>query len=302
MVIKANPVLGLAFFNCLRRKIFMAKYTIADFKQSKLTGKKITMLTAYDYPTAKILDEAGIDTILVGDSLGMVVWGCDDTLSVTVDDMVYHTKMVSRAVQNALVIGDMPFLSYHLGKYESVKNAGRLISEGGCSAIKLEGGEAVIEDIKAIINAGIPVMGHLGYTPQSVNLFGGHKAQGQSIDTAERIVKDALLLQEAGVFGIVLECIPFKLAKLITQLLYIPTISIGAGPSCDGQVLVTPDILGMFKDVNKKHSKKYADLNNIINEAVKSYISDINEGVFPTEKNSFIMDDEIIDKLRSNYK
>lgn len=280
----------------------MGKFTVTDFKQSKVSGKKITMLTAYDYPTAKILDDAGVETILVGDSLGMVVWGCEDTLKVTVDDMVYHTKIVSRAVQNALVIGDMPFLSYHLGKYESVRNAGRLISEGGCSAIKLEGGKAVIEDIKAIINAGIPVMGHLGYTPQSVNLFGGHKAQGKSIETAERILKDAMLLQEAGVFGIVLECIPFKLAKLITEALDIPTISIGAGPYCDGQVLVTTDILGMSKDINKKHSKRYADLNTIIDEAVKSYIKDVKEGSFPTEKNSFIMEDEIIETLRGNFK
>jgi 3-methyl-2-oxobutanoate hydroxymethyltransferase len=285
-----------------RRELNMGKFTVADFKESKVSGKKITMLTAYDYPTAKIIDDAGVETILVGDSLGMVIWGCEDTLKVTVDDMVYHTKIVSRAVQNALVIGDMPFLSYHLGKYESVRNAGRLISEGGCSAIKLEGGAAVIEDIKAIINAGIPVMGHLGYTPQSVNLFGGHKAQGKSIEVAERILKDAILLQEAGVFGIVLECIPFKLAKLITEVLDIPTISIGAGPYCDGQVLVTPDILGMFKDVNKKHSKKYADLNKIIDEAVKAYIIDVKEGSFPTEKNSFIMEDEIIETLRGNFK
>lgn len=280
----------------------MAKFSVADFKQAKVSGEKITMLTAYDYPTAKILDNAGIDTILIGDSLGMVVWGCEDTLKVTVDDMVYHTKMVSRAVENALIIADMPFLSYHLGKYESVKNAGRLVSEGGCNAIKLEGGEAVIDDIKAIISAGIPVMGHLGYTPQSVNLFGGHKAQGKSVDTAQRILKDAILLQEAGVFGIVLECIPFKLAKIITEILEIPTISIGAGPYCDGQVLVTQDILGIFKDVNKKHSKRYADLNTIIDEAVKAYISDVKESVFPTEKNSFIIGDEVIEEIRSNLK
>lgn len=279
----------------------MGKFTVADFKNAKNLGKKITMLTAYDYPTAKILDQAGVNTILVGDSLGMVVWGCEDTLKVTVEDVVYHTKMVRRAVENAMIIGDMPFLSYHLGKYESVKNAGRLISEGGCNAIKLEGGEAVLEDIKAIIAAGIPVMGHLGYTPQSVNLFGGHKAQGKSIETAERILKDALLLEEAGVFGIVLECIPYKLAKLITSRLSIPTISIGAGPYCDGQVLVTPDILGMFKDAGKKHSKKYADLHPLIENAVKEYVKEVEDGIFPTEKNSFIIEDSVIEELDRRF-
>ena len=273
------------------------KFTVADFKEYKELGKKITMLTAYDYPTAKIIDEAGIDSILVGDSLGMVVLGYEDTTRVTMEDMLHHIKAVVRGTKRALVVGDMPFLSYHTGKYESVKNAGRLLNEGGCKAVKLEGGEEVLEDVKAIISAGIPVMGHLGYTPQSVNLFGGHKAQGKTMDTAQKILKDALLLQKAGVFSIVLECVPYKLAALVSRRLDIPTISIGSGPGCDGQILVTPDIMGMFRDFTPKHTKKYVDMGNSLEEAAKCYISEVTSGVFPTEKNSFIVDDEIINQL-----
>ncbi|HHY24273.1 MAG TPA: 3-methyl-2-oxobutanoate hydroxymethyltransferase [Clostridiaceae bacterium] len=277
-----------------------SKFTVADFKKAKLNGRKITMLTAYDYPTAKILDEAGIDAILVGDSLGMVVLGYEDTTKVTMDDMVHHIKAVSRGAKRPMIIGDMPFLSYHLGTHESVKNAGRLISEGGCSAVKLEGGEGVVNDIKAIINAGIPVMGHLGYTPQSVNLFGGHKAQGKTIETAEKILEDALVLQEAGVFSIVLECVPYKLGAFVSKKLEIPTIGIGSGAGCDGQVLVTPDIIGLFRDFSPKHSKKYIDFGSHLEEAVKEYIEEVNEGTFPTEANSFIIDESIIKQLTYN--
>ncbi len=277
------------------------KFTTSDFLKSKESGRKISMLTAYDYPTAKILDESGIDSILVGDSLGMVVLGYEDTTRVTMEDMIHHTKAVVRGARRALVVSDMPFVSYHTGKYESVRNAGRLLNEGGCKAVKLEGGEEIIDDVKAIIRAGIPVMGHLGYTPQSVNLFGGHKAQGKTIDTARRILKDALLLEEAGVFAIVLECVPYKLASFISEKISVPTIGIGSGSGCNGQILVTPDIIGMFRDFSPKHSKKYYDAGMAVEEAAKSYIKEINEGIFPTEKNSFIVEDSIIEKLRGEF-
>jgi 3-methyl-2-oxobutanoate hydroxymethyltransferase len=278
------------------------RITTYDFRQAKKEKRKISMLTAYDYPTAKIIDESGIDSILVGDSLGNVVLGYEDTTRVTMEDMLHHIKAVVRGTKRAMVIGDMPFLSYHTGKYESVKNAGRLINEGGCKAVKLEGGEEVQEDVKAIVKAGIPVMGHLGYTPQSVNIFGGHKAQGKDIDTARKILKDAITLQEAGAFSIVLECVPYKLAELVSSKLGIPTIGIGSGAGCDGQVLVTPDILGMFRDFIPRHSKKYADMGKVLSDAAKDYIKEISEGIFPTEKNSFLVEDEIIEILRGEFK
>jgi 3-methyl-2-oxobutanoate hydroxymethyltransferase len=277
------------------------KYTVLDFKEAKENGNKISMLTAYDYPTAKILDEAGVDALLVGDSLGMVVLGYEDTTKVTMEDMLHHTKAVARGTKRAMVVADLPFLSYRLGKYESVRNAGRLISEGGCSAVKLEGGEEIIEDVNAIISAGIPVMGHLGYTPQSINVFGGHKAQGKTIDTARKIIKDAMLLQEAGVFAIVLECVPYKLAAFISERVDIPTIGIGSGSGCNGQVLVTPDVLGLFRNFTPKHAKKYLDVGSELDKAAKTYISEIQEGIFPTQKNSFIVDDAILDEIRSEY-
>ncbi len=273
------------------------KITVSNFRESKRTGRKITMLTAYDYPTAKIIDQSGVDAILVGDSLGMVVLGYEDTTRVTMEDMVHHTKAVVRGAKRAMVVADMPFLSYHMGIYESVRNAGKLVNEAGCKAIKLEGGEEVVEDIKAIIRAGIPVMGHLGYTPQSINIFGGHKAQGKTFETAKKIYKDALLLQEAGVFAIVLECVPYKLAKFITEKLEIPTIGIGSGAMCDGQVLVIHDIIGMFRDFVPRHTKRYADAGEVLENSVKSYIKDVTEGVFPTEKNSFTVEDEVIEAL-----
>jgi len=276
------------------------RFTSVDFKQAKRSGKKITMLTAYDYPTARIIDEAGIDSILVGDSLGMVVLGYEDTTKVTMEDMIHHIKAVARGTRRAFVIGDMPFLSYSMGKYESVRNAGRLVSEGGCKAVKLEGGEDVLPDVKAIISAGIPVMGHLGYTPQSINIFGGHKAQGKTLETAKKIFKDALLLQEAGAFSIVLECVPYKLAGFISRKLDIPVIGIGSGVDCDGQVLVTPDIIGIIREFAPKHSKRYVDMGSAVDDAVRRYIDEVKAGVFPTEKNSFNVEDEIIKQLSSN--
>lgn len=273
------------------------KFTVANFQESKKNSRKISMLTAYDYPIAKILDEAGVDSILVGDSLGMVVLGYEDTTRVTMDDMVHHTKAVVRGTKRAMVVADMPFLSYHTGTSNSVKNAGRLVSEGGCKAIKLEGGEDIIEDVRAIISAGIPVVGHLGYTPQSINVFGGHKAQGKTIETAKKIYRDALLLQKAGAFSVVLECVPYKLAAFISKRLDIPTIGIGSGPDCDGQVLVIQDLTGMFRDFTPKHVKKYTDMGTAVDMAAKSYIEEVQKGVFPTIKNSFIVDDVILDEL-----
>jgi 3-methyl-2-oxobutanoate hydroxymethyltransferase len=273
------------------------KFTVSNFQECKRTGKKITMLTAYDYPTAKIMDESGVDAILVGDSLGMVVLGYEDTTRVTMDDMVHHTKAVVRGTKRAMVVSDMPFLSYHKGVYESVSNAGRLVNEGGCKSIKLEGGEEIIENVKAIVQAGIPVMGHLGYTPQSVNVFGGHKAQGKTFETAKKIYKDALLLQEAGAYAIVLECVPHKVAQFISSKLDIPTIGIGSGAMCDGQVLVVHDIIGMFRDFTPRHTKRYVDMGEALENSVKSYVSEVTGGVFPTEKNSFTVEDDVIQAL-----
>ncbi len=276
-------------------------FTTKDFVQVKRDGRKITMLTAYDYPTAKIIDQAGIDCILVGDSLGMVVLGYEDTTKVTVGDMIHHTKAVVRGTKHAMVITDLPFTSYHTGVYDSVRNAARLVSEGGCKAVKLEGGEDFKDEIKAIIRAGIPVMGHLGYTPQSINIFGGHKVQGKTIEGARKLIKDALALQEAGVFSIVLECIPMKLAALISEKLSIPTIGIGSGVECDGQVIVIHDAVGLYRDFSPKHVKKYANVGDIIEQSAKDYINDVTNKYFPQACNSYKIDDDVIDILRGEF-
>lgn len=278
------------------------KVTVNYFREAKASGKKITILTAYDYPTAKLLDEAGLDSILVGDSLGMVVLGYEDTTKVTMEDMVHHIKAAARGTKRAMLIGDMPFLSYHTGKNESVRNAGRLISEGGCKAVKLEGGKEIADDIRAIINAGIPVMGHLGYTPQSINVFGGHKAQGNTYEAAVRIYEDALLLQETGVFSLVLECVPHMLATFISKRLVIPVIGIGSGNGCDGQVLVTPDILGLFRDSTPKHSRVFVEMGKAYDEASKKYIEDVKSGVFPAIVNTFKIDEDIMNRLQKEVK
>lgn len=274
-----------------------SKVSVSSFLKAKEKKEKITMLTAYDYSTAKLLDKAGVDSILVGDSLGMVMLGYENTLSVTIDDMIHHTKAVTRGTKRAMVIADMPFLSYHISIEDTLRNAGRLIQEGKASAVKLEGGREVIDKIRAIINAQIPVLGHLGLTPQSVNVFGGFKVQGKNEEQAKKIIEDALLLQEAGVFGLVLECIPEKLAKIITEKLDIPTIGIGAGKFCDGQVLVTQDMLGMYTDFTPKFVKKFTNLNESINESVKSYIEEVKENTFPEEKHTFKIDDTVLNKL-----
>lgn len=231
------------------------KNTVTTFQKAKNNGEKLTMLTAYDYSTAKLIDESGINGILVGDSLGMVCLGYEDTLSVTMEDMIHHTRAVSRGVKNTLVVGDMPFMSYQSSVYDAVVNAGRLIKEGGATAVKLEGGATVIEQIKAIVNAQIPVMAHIGLTPQSINVFGGFKVQGKDEQKAQKLIEDAKKIEEAGAFAIVLECVPAKLAELITKAVSIPTIGIGAGAGCDGQILVYQDMLGMFSDMSPKFVK-----------------------------------------------
>lgn len=273
------------------------KQTIQTFKDAKAKGERISMLTAYDYTTATLLDESGVDCILVGDSLGMVMLGYENTLQVTMDDMIHHTKAVARGTQNALLIGDMPFLSYHVSVDEAVRNAGRFVQEGRAQAVKLEGGANIIDKIRAIIKAQIPVLGHLGLTPQSVNAMGGFKLQGKDIDTARQIIDDALLIQDAGVFGLVLECVPDGLARMITEKLDIPTIGIGAGVQCDGQVLVIQDLLGMFRKMRPKFVKTYAPGGDTIVEAVKTYIQEVRSGSFPGPEHSFPMDEDILAKI-----
>ena len=273
------------------------KNTVITFQQSKEQGKKISMLTAYDYSTAKLMDESGINAILVGDSLGNVVLGYEDTISVTIEDMIHHGVAVSRGAKNAMVVIDMPFMSYQTSVYDAVVNAGRLMKEGRANAVKLEGGTEVCEQIKAITNAGIPVMAHLGLTPQSINAFGGFKVQGKSAEAAQRLIDDAKAVEKAGAFALVLECVPAKLAELISKSIKIPTIGIGAGAGCDGQVLVYQDMLGMYSDFTPKFVKKYADLGSIMKDAFKAYIDDLDNGSFPQNEHSYTIDDEIIEKL-----
>lgn len=273
------------------------KNTVDTFKKAKINNKKLTMLTAYDYSTAKLIDEAGINGILVGDSLGMVCLGYEDTLSVTVEDIIHHTRAVSRAAKNTLVVADMPFMSYQTSVYDAVVNAGRFIKEGRANAVKLEGGIEVAEQIKAIVKASIPVMAHIGLTPQSINAFGGFKVQGKDEETARKLLKDAKAVEEAGAFAVVLECVPSKLAKYISEQLTIPTIGIGAGQDCNGQILVYQDMLGMYSDFTPKFVKKYANIGDEMKKAFTNYINEVSEGVFPEEKHGFNIDDEVIEKL-----
>lgn len=258
----------------------MKKVTTKTIREMK-GREKASMLTAYDYPMAKILDEAQIDMILVGDSLGNVVLGYEDTTHVTMADMLHHTKAVSRGAKRALIVADMPFLSYHTGVYDAVKNAGALVAEGGANAVKLEGGAEICDAVRAIINAGIPVMGHLGLTPQHINNLGGHGKQAKTEEAAQKLLSDAKALQAAGAFAVVLECIPDELAEKVTKELDIVTIGIGSGAKCDGQVLVLYDILGLFKDFTPSFVKKYADLSMAVNSAVSQYIEEVKGGVFP---------------------
>lgn len=273
------------------------KNTVVTIQQMKEEGKKISMLTAYDYSTAKLQDEAGVNCILVGDSLGNVILGYEDTISVTMEDMIHHGAAVARGAKNALVIIDMPFMSYQTSVYDAVVNAGRLMKEGRAGAVKLEGGEEVCEQIRAIVNAGIPVCAHLGLTPQSINAFGGFKVQGKSEAAARKLLADAKAVEKAGAFAVVLEGIPKKLADLITKELTIPTIGIGAGNGCDGQVLVYQDMLGMFSDFTPKFVKRYAEIGEIMKKAFQQYFEEIQSGVFPAEENEYKIDDDIIEKL-----
>jgi len=274
------------------------KVTITDLQNKKRDGKKITMLTAYDYPMARLVDDAGIDVILVGDSLGMVVLGLDSTVPVTMDMMIHHAMAVRRGTKYAFLIGDMPFMSYQISKEEAIRNAGRFMKEAGCDAVKLEGGDEVMDVTIAIVNAGIPVLGHLGLTPQTVSKLGGFKVQGKDAEGANKILEQALKLERAGCFAIVLECVPDQVAKLITEKLSIPTIGIGAGRDCDGQVLVTNDMVGLFDRFVPKFVKQYVKLSTVISEGLKKYKDEVEKGVFPDSSHSFSIKDEEIKKLR----
>jgi 3-methyl-2-oxobutanoate hydroxymethyltransferase len=275
----------------------MIKNTVVTFRKAKKENKKLSMLTAYDYSTAKLIDEAGVNSILVGDSLGNVILGYNDTLSVTMEDMIHHGRAVSRGVQNALLIVDMPFMSYQASVYDAVVNAGRLVKEGGANAVKLEGGESVCPQIKAITEASIPVMAHLGLTPQSVNAIGGYKVQGKDEDAAIKLISEAKSVEAAGAFALVLECVPSKLAKIVTESLSIPTIGIGAGRDCDGQVLVCQDMLGMFSDFTPKFVKKYANVGGVMKEAFTAFCREIQDGTFPAKEHGYDISDEVIKKL-----
>ena len=268
------------------------KVTTHGFQEKKASGSPITMLTAYDYTTALAMDKAGIDSILVGDSLGMVVLGYETTLPVTMDDMLHHCKAVARGAKAPLLIGDMPFMSYQVSTQEAVRNAGRFLQEAGMDAVKLEGGSERVKMIRKIVGAGIPVMGHLGLTPQSVHQLGGFRPQGKSAAAAKHLFDEAHRLQEAGCFGIVLESVPARLATTISQKLDIPTIGIGAGNGCDGQVLVTHDMLGLFERFTPRFVKKYAELHVNLEHAFQAYIADVENRVFPADEHSVAMKDE----------
>lgn len=275
----------------------MMKNTVETFRKAKETKEKLSMLTAYDYSMAKLVDESGINGILVGDSLGMVCLGYENTLSVTMEDMIHHGKAVARGAKNSLVVVDMPFMSYQTSVYDAVVNAGRLVKEAGAEAIKLEGGLEICDRIEAIVKAQIPVMGHIGLTPQSVNAFGGFKVQGKSEARAKELIEDAKKIEAAGAFTLVLECVPAKLAEIISNNISIPTIGIGAGAGCDGQILVYQDMLGMFSDFKPKFVKNYAKVGDTMKAAFKEYIEDIKAGAFPAEEHTFKIDESVIDKL-----
>ena len=273
------------------------KKSVLTFRNAKQKNDRLTMLTAYDYSTAKLIDASGIDSVLVGDSLGMVMLGYEDTLSVTMEDMIHHTKAVARGVKDALVVSDLPFMSYQTSVYDAVVNAGRLIKEGRAQAVKLEGGLEVCPQIKAIVEASIPVMAHLGLTPQSVNAFGGFKVQGKDEEAARSLIEQAKAVEAAGAFAVVLECIPAKLAELITKNISIPTIGIGAGNGCDGQVLVYQDMLGLYSDFTPKFVKRYAEIGPQMENAIEDYISEVKSGAFPAAEHTFALSDAVIEKL-----
>ena len=278
------------------------KHTVKTVLQQKIEGDKITMLTAYDFSTAKLMDDAGIEMLLVGDSLGNTILGYPNTLSVTMEDMISHSAAVTRGVENALVVTDMPFMSYQTSVYDAVVNAGRLVKEGGAEAVKLEGGRTYCPHIKAITDAQIPVMAHLGLTPQSVNAFGGYKIQGKDVDGGKNLIDDALAVEEAGAFALVLECVPTELATLISEMLTIPTIGIGAGNGTDGQVLVYQDMLGVYGRKSPKFAKVFANVGEVMREGFNSYIEETKSGAFPDETHSYCIDDDILKTLREYAK
>jgi len=274
------------------------RITIDQIKSMKQKGERIAMVTTYDYSTAKIVDGVGIPLVLVGDSLGMVVLGYESTIPVTIEEMLHHTKAVVRGTKRALVIGDMPFMTYHTSVSDAQRNAARFIQEGGAQAIKLEGGVTVTEKVRAIVNCGIPVMGHIGLTPQSINQLGGYKIQGKTPETARRLLEDAQALEEAGAFSVLMETVPAPLATLITQKLSVPTIGIGAGPGCSGEVQIINDILGWYTDFVPKHTKQYIKLNDIMSSALTQYYNEVKDGKFPAEAQSFSMDESILAELK----
>lgn len=274
------------------------KTTVATLKKMKEENNKITMLTCYDYSTAKLMDAAGVEILLVGDSLGNTMLGYENTLPVTMEDMIAHTAAVSRGAKNALILGDMPFLSYQTSVYDAVKNAGRFMKEAGANAVKLEGGARVCPQIKAIVEADIPVCAHIGLTPQSVNAFGGFKVQGKSVDAARTLIEDAKRVEDAGACMVVLEGIPAKLAEIITDTVSIPTIGIGAGAGCDGQVLVYQDMLGMFTDYVPKFVKQFANVGEVMTKAFTDYMQEVKAGTFPAQEHTYKISDEVIDTLK----
>jgi 3-methyl-2-oxobutanoate hydroxymethyltransferase len=277
------------------------RVTIRDLSKMKARGEKIAMITAYDYTSAIIVERAGIPIILVGDSLGHVVMGYDSTVPVTMEDMIHHIKAVMRGSEKAHVVGDLPFMSYQADTAEAIRNAGRLLKEGGCQSVKLEGGRSISETVSKITQAGIPVIGHLGLTPQAVNQLGGYRVQGRTTKAAVELIDDAKALEEAGAYAVVLEGVPKQLAQMITERLAIPTIGIGAGVNCDGQVQVFHDLLGLFDDFSPKHARKYANLSEIIQGAISRYVSDVQEQTFPTDKESFSMKPEVVQELTGQH-
>ena len=273
------------------------RLTIKDLQDMKARGEKIPMMTAYDYTSGKLLEQAGIPLMLVGDSLGMVVLGYDSTVPVTMGDMLHHIKTVVRGTEKAHIVGDLPFMSYHAEVSEAIRNAGRILKEGRAQSVKLEGGQEMAETVNRIVKSGIPVMGHVGLTPQSVNQLGGYRVQGKTISDAIRLMEDTRALEEAGAYAVVLECVPAALAQMITDRLSIPTIGIGAGAGCDGQVQVLHDFLGLFTDFLPKHARRYANLAETIQDAASQYISDVHLGKFPTDKESYKMSQSVLDEL-----
>ncbi|MDE2938706.1 MAG: 3-methyl-2-oxobutanoate hydroxymethyltransferase [Chloroflexota bacterium] len=275
----------------------MAKTTVRQLAEMKERGERIPMITAYDYTTAALADSAGIPVVLVGDSLGMVVLGYESTIPVTMEDIIHHTRMVVRGNRNSLIVADLPFMTYQVEPAQALRNAARLLQEGGAHTVKLEGGQNIASTIQRIVDCDIPVMAHIGVTPQSVNAFGGYRVRGRSVEQARQLVRDALAVEAAGAYAVVLELVPAPLAKFITERLTIPTIGIGAGPGCDGQVQVLHDMLGLFTDFVPRHARRYAKLAEVISEAFSKYAGDVRDGSFPTAAESFSLDEKILDEL-----